>query len=197
MYPTLTKKQKDILEYIKIYTQMHGYSPSLDEIKGQFRLSAISTVHEHIQNLKKKGFIHNEINQARSIRTIDPNLKEGDFVEVPVVYTLTKRETLDINKNQKTIPVARELLIKEGKYIALIVDTPIYQEHGILVGDILILKEAPEIKTSATVVASAKNGKVYVLKTNSTGKIEPILKDQFFVKNLCLKAVVCDLIRKY
>jgi repressor LexA len=197
MYPTLTKKQKDILEYIKVYTQIHGYSPSLEEIKEQFRLSAISTVHEHIQNLKKKGYIHNEINQARSIRPIDPNLRDRDFIEVPIVYTLTKRETLDLNKNQRTIPVAKDFLNKEGKYVGVLIDTPIYHDHGILVGDILVLKESAEIKTSATVVASAKNGKVYVLKTNSLGKIEPILKDQFFVKNLCLKAVVCNLIRKY
>ena len=197
MYPTLTKKQKDILEYIKVYTQIHGYSPSLEEIKEQFRLSAISTVHEHIQNLKKKGYIHNEINQARSIRPIDPNLKDKDFVEVPIVYTLSKREALDLNKTQRTIPVAKEMLGKEGKYIAMVIDTPIYQEHGIVVGDILILKESTDIKTSAMVVATAKNGKVYILRTNSSGKIEPILKDQFFVKNLCLKAVICNLIRKY
>ena len=176
---------------------MHGYSPSLDEIKLQFRLSAISTVHEHIQNLKKKGYIHNEINQARSIRPIDPNLKERDFVEVPLVYTQNKREMLDVNKNQSTIPVAKELLLKEGTYIGMVIDIAIYTEHGILPGDTLILKESPEIKSAALVLATSKTGKAYILRTNSTGKIEPILKDQFFVKNLCIKAVVCDLIRKY
>ena len=197
IYPTLTKKQKDILEYIKIYSEMHGYSPSLDEIKLQFRLSAISTVHEHIQNLKKKGYIHNEINQARSIRPIDPNLKERDFVEVPIVFTLNKREILDVNKNQRTIPVAKELLLKDGTYIGVLIDCGLYVEHGILPGDTLILKESPEIKSAAMILATAKNGKAYILKTNSTGKIEPILKDQFFIKNFCIKAVVCDLIRRY
>lgn len=185
------------MEYIKIYSEMHGYSPSLDEIKSQFRLSAISTVHEHIQNLKKKGYIHNEINQARSIRPIDPNLKERDFVEVPIVYTLNKREMLDVNKNQRTIPMAKELLQKGGTYIGLTIDTSSYTEFGILQGDTLILKESPEIKSSATVLATSKNGKAYILKTNSTGKIELFSKDQATVKNLCIKAVICDLIRKY
>src|SRR3990167_7314919 len=76
MYPTLTKKQKEILDFIKIYSQMHGYAPSLEEIKEHFRLSAISTVHEHIQNLKSKGFIQKEINQARSIRPVESELRK-------------------------------------------------------------------------------------------------------------------------
>jgi len=197
MYPTLTKKQKDILEYIKVYTQLHGYSPSLEEIKGQFRLSAISTVHEHIQNLKKKGYIHNEINQARSLRPIDPNLREKEFTEVPLVYALTNKDVLEINKNQKTIPVAKELLTKSGTFIGLIVDTTTYVEHGILPGDILILKESPDIKTTSLVIVTTKANRVYLYKASPGGKFEPIIKQQPALKNLCLKAVICDLIRKY
>jgi repressor LexA len=197
MYPTLTKKQKDILEYIKVYSQMHGYSPSLEEIKGQFRLSAISTVHEHIQNLKKKGYIHNEINQARSIRPIDPNLKDRDFVEIPIVYNLSKNETLEVNKNQRTITVAKEMLAKDGTYLGLVVETNAYKEVGILAGDLMILKEAPDIRYSATIIATAKNNKAYILKTNATGKIEPLLQEHQGIKNLCIKAVICDLVRKY
>lgn len=197
MYPTLTKKQKDILEYVKVYTQMHGYSPSLEEIKSQFRLSAISTVHEHVQNLKKKGYIQNEINQARSIRPIDPNLKERNFTEVAIIYRLSKDNLLEVSKNQRTIAIAKELLGKDGTYLGMLIDTDEYKDQGILLGDVLILKEAPEIKHSALVVATLKNNKAFILKTNSSGKIEALNKDQNLSKNICLKAIVCDLVRKY
>jgi repressor LexA len=197
MYPTLTKKQKDILEYLKVYYQLHGYSPSLDEIKSQFRLSAISTVHEHIQNLKKKGYIYNEINQARSIRAIEPNLKEQELIEIPIVYSLKNNEILDLNKNQKTIQVSRALLLKDSKYMGMIVDTNEYTEIGILPKDILILKEAPDINFTAMILATVKNNKAMLLKTNSAGKIEKLVNDQILVKSICIKAIVCDLIRKY
>ena len=197
MYPTLTKKQKDILEYIKVYANMHGYSPSLEEIKAQFRLSAISTVHEHIQNLKKKGYIHNEINQARSIQPIDPNLMSKDFIEVPIVYTLNKNDVLETNKNQRTVAVAKELLNKEGSYLALIIETEQYKECGVLAGDILVLKESPEVKHAAVVVAQTKTNRAFILKVDANGKLEPCISTAPIAKNLCLKATVCTLIRKF
>src|SRR3972149_9766367 len=98
MYPTLTKKQKEILDFIKIYSQMHGFAPSLEEIKAHFNLSAISTVHEHIQNLKTKGFIQKEINQARSIRAVESELRTNELIEVPITSTLTRELKLKILK---------------------------------------------------------------------------------------------------
>jgi len=197
MYPTLTKKQKDILEYIKVYDQMHGYSPSLEEIKNQFRLSAISTVHEHIQNLKKKGFIYSEINQARSIKAVDPNIRERDFMEIPIVFTLSKNDITVVNKNQKTIAVPKDMLNRDGSYIAMVVDTPSYNSIGIMQQDILILKESAEVKTQALIVASTKSGKTFLLKAGAGGKIEINTKDTMLFKNLCIKAIVCSLMRKY
>lgn len=197
MYPSLTKKQKDILEYIKVYNQLHGYSPSLEEIKDQFRLHAISTVHEHIQNLKKKGYIYNEINQARSIKPIDPTLGTKEFADIPLVYSLSKNENLVILKSQKTFTVHKDLLHKDGTYIAVHIDTDEYNTAGIFKDDVLILKETAEIKRTSLILASTKTGKSVLVKTLSTGIFEPIIKNQIIPKNICIKAVLCDLIRKY
>ena len=53
----LTKRQKQILDYIKQYISKHEYSPSLEEIAEKFNLSSVSTVHYHLSQLENKGLI--------------------------------------------------------------------------------------------------------------------------------------------
>ncbi|MBU2545285.1 hypothetical protein KKC65_02435 [Patescibacteria group bacterium] len=63
----LTKKQKEILNFVEKYIRSNDYSPSLKEIGRKFKLSSIATVHQHIENLKQKGYLSKSKNSARSI----------------------------------------------------------------------------------------------------------------------------------
>jgi len=78
----LTKKEKMILEFIRVYSELHGFSPSLYDIAEHFELRAVSTVHEHIGNLKKKGYVIKEASQARSLQLIDATLAGQDVREI-------------------------------------------------------------------------------------------------------------------
>ena len=60
--PTLTKRQKEILDFIKFYIKKNGYSPTFEEIKKKFRLKALSGVHQHIEALIRKGYIEKNDN---------------------------------------------------------------------------------------------------------------------------------------
>ena len=53
----LTKRQKELLDYIEAYLKKRGYAPTLEEIKLHFRLSSLATVHKHLSNLERKGLI--------------------------------------------------------------------------------------------------------------------------------------------
>ena len=53
----LTKRQREILDYLNEFIQRHGYAPSLEEIGRRFNLSSLATVHKHLTNLQDKGFI--------------------------------------------------------------------------------------------------------------------------------------------
>ena len=53
----LTKRQKQILDYIKKYIKENGYAPSLEEIRRHFKLSSVATIHQHIETLKEKGYL--------------------------------------------------------------------------------------------------------------------------------------------
>jgi SOS-response transcriptional repressor LexA len=63
----LTKRQGEILTYVKAYIETHGFAPSLEEIGRNFSLSSLATVHKHLENLRAKGYINRAWNRSRSI----------------------------------------------------------------------------------------------------------------------------------
>ena len=63
----LTKRQREILDYLNEFIQQHGYAPSLEEIGKRFGLSSLATVHKHLTNLQQKGFIKRAWNRSRSV----------------------------------------------------------------------------------------------------------------------------------
>lgn len=63
----LTKRQFEVLEWIRHFMQEKGYSPAFDEIGSGVGLSSLATVHKHLTNLERKGYIRRDYNRSRSI----------------------------------------------------------------------------------------------------------------------------------
>ena len=66
----LTKRQREILDYLNEFISQHGYAPSLEEIGRRFGLSSLATVHKHLTNLQEKGFIKRAWNRSRSVEMV-------------------------------------------------------------------------------------------------------------------------------
>ena len=66
----LTKRQREILDFLNDFIQQHGYAPSLEEIGRRFSLSSLATVHKHLTNLQDKGFIKRAWNRSRSVEVV-------------------------------------------------------------------------------------------------------------------------------
>ena len=66
----LTKRQKEVLDYLVAFETKHGYAPSFEEIGKGLKLTSLATVHKHISTLEKKGFIRRGYNQSRSIEIV-------------------------------------------------------------------------------------------------------------------------------
>ena len=66
----LTKRQKEILDYIGEFIADQGYAPSFEEIADAFGYSSLATVHEHLSNLERKGYIRKAYNESRSIELV-------------------------------------------------------------------------------------------------------------------------------
>jgi len=87
----LTKRQKEVLDYLVAFETKHGYAPSFEEIGKGMKLTSLATVHKHITTLEKKGFIRRGYNQSRSIeilqlpKSVKDQVIERKVQELPLV----------------------------------------------------------------------------------------------------------------
>src|SRR5215211_5004021 len=80
----LTKRQREILTYLSSYAEDNGYAPSFEEIACQFNYNSLATVHEHLSNLERKGYIKRSYNESRAIEIL-PSDAYPKAVELPVM----------------------------------------------------------------------------------------------------------------
>ncbi|MDO9465444.1 MAG: transcriptional repressor LexA [bacterium] len=146
----LTKRQKQVLEYIKKYITKHDYAPSLEEIKKHLLLSSVSTAHYHVQALQNMGYLHKEDNQPRALIP----KKNAQSIEIPIVGTIAAGQPIEaIELSDKTITLSRNETSRAGKYYALRVTGDSMTEEGIFDGDIVVIKKQETADNGQTVVA--------------------------------------------
>ncbi len=156
----ITPKQKKVLDFITSYSQKKGYAPSLEEIKSHLKLKAISTIHEHIEALKNKGYLKKEENQPRGIFPIEKHL---DTVEIPLLGYIAAGEPIEAISNPEPIKVPQSLLSKSGLHYGLKVRGNSMTEEGIYDGDTVIIRRQETAENGQKVVALI-NGNEATLK---------------------------------
>jgi len=148
----LTKRQKQILDYIQSYARKRGYSPSLEDTKKHFRLSSVATVHQHIEALRHKGYLKKQANQPRGIELYQPKPKEN-LVQIPLLGTIAAGEPIEAIENPETITVAKKQLSSSGRHFALRVKGNSMIDDGIFDRDTVIIREQSTAENGETVVA--------------------------------------------
>ena len=83
----ITKKQEEILEYIKSQILVRGFPPSVREICDAVGLKSTSSVHSHLETLEKNGYIRRDPTKPRAIEILDENfnLTRREMVQVPIL----------------------------------------------------------------------------------------------------------------
>src|SRR5437870_8272989 len=107
----LTKRQREILDYLNEFIQQHGYAPSLEEIGRRFGLSSLATVHKHLTNLQEKGFIKRAWNRSRSVEMV-PTRTGGRAVELPLLGYVAAGLPIEAIASSETIAVPEDLVGK-------------------------------------------------------------------------------------
>lgn len=146
----LTKRQKQIFDFISKFIKDKGYSPSLDEIRRHFGLKSVSTIHEHIDTLHTKGYLKKKKNQSRGVAPLE---KMSGNVEIPLLGTVAAGQPIEAIENPEIILVSKQLLSKSGKHYALKVNGDSMINEGILDGDVVIVREQKTADNGETVVA--------------------------------------------
>src|SRR2546423_8908233 len=105
----LTKRQREILDYLQDFIQQHGYAPSLEEVGRRFGLSSLATVHKHLTNLQEKGFIKRAWNRSRSVEMV-PTRTGGRAVELPMLGVVAARSPNEAGPAHETNAVPENLV---------------------------------------------------------------------------------------
>jgi adenine-specific DNA-methyltransferase len=151
-YP-ITKRQKEVLDFVRVFIDDKGYSPTLEEIKKRLRLSAVSTVHQHINALIDKGYIEKFDNLARAIKINDLNTKSNNLVEIPLLGMIAAGEPIEAIEIPETISVPKELTSSQGRHYALKVRGDSMRDAGIFDSDTVIIREQPVVDNGEIGVA--------------------------------------------
>ena len=198
--PALTKKQKMIFDFIKSYIDKNGISPTYEEIKTKFKLSALSGVYQHIESLSKKGLISKNDNGARSIELIK---NDKNTIQIPIVGTIAAGQPIEaIEMLGETISLSKEDASKSGKHYALRVSGNSMMDEGIFDGDIVVVRQQAVADNGDTVVAiidenSATLKKIY--KEKNRFRLQPANQAMlpFFRTEVEIRGIVIKIIRNF
>jgi len=196
----LTPKQKQIFEYIKKYAKKKGYSPTQKEIGKHFGL-AKSTVHQHIESLKGKGYLNKLYHQARAIE-LTKRKKSTGLVKIPLLGTIAAGQPIEAIEDRETIEISKSQLSKSGEHFALKVSGDSMINEGIFDGDIIVIRKQPTAENGETVVALLNDNEVTlkkIYKEKNGFRLQPAnpaLKP-FFTKELVVQGKVISVMRNY
>jgi repressor LexA len=135
----LTKRQKQIFEYVKKYIGKNDYAPSFEDIRKHFRLASRSTVRHHIEALKEKGYLNKFASRARAIEIIK-NKRSSVLVNVPLLGTIAAGQPIEAIENKETIAVPKDKLHYSEDIYALRVAGNSMIDENINDGDIVLVK---------------------------------------------------------
>ncbi len=164
----LTKRQEDILDYIKKYIVSHGFPPTIREIGAALDLSSPATIHAHLANLEKKGFIKKQDSKNRTLELLVDNeyeVKDDLTIEVPLLGKITAGSPIEAIENpDQYFAIPANLIPKNKEVFTLNVSGTSMINAGILDGDIIIVEKANTARNGQIVVAMTDENEV-TLKT--------------------------------
>ena len=149
----LTKRQREILDYLNDFILQHGYAPSLEEIGKRFSLSSLATVHKHLTNLQQKGFIKRAWNRSRSVELL-PTRTSARAVELPLLGVVAAGAPIEAPES---------LVGKRDTYVLRVRGDSMIDEQ-IRDGDLVIVEDRRTADNGETVVALLQGTEVTLKK---------------------------------
>jgi repressor LexA len=195
----LTRRQKEILDFLREYRRLHGMSPTQREIREHFGLSSFGTVQKHLKRLAEKGALSRQDNRSRSLVP-----SSGDVLvqAIPLLGLVAAGQPIEPFPQEETIEVPPALLGR-GEHYVLRVRGDSMVDDGIHDGDYIVVSRRDRAENGQTVVALL-NGEVTLKRYYSEGRqirlqpahphMKPILADPQEVR---IQGVVTGLIRAY
>ena len=156
----ISKKQEEILEYIKSQILERGFPPAVREICEAVNLKSTSSVHSHLETLEKNGYIHRDPTKPRAIEILDDtfNLTRREMVNVPIIGRVAAGEPLLAQQNvENYFPIPAEMMPNKQTFL-LQVQGESMINAGILNGDYILVQQQQTADNGDKVVALIDDG---------------------------------------
>lgn len=200
----LTKRQKEILDYLTDFIEEQGYAPSFEEIAKAFNYGSLATVHEHLSNLERKGYIRKSYNESRSIEMV-PEPGSAPVRELPLLGAVAAGLPIEAIRDQESVSVPMDMVRSGRDNFVLRVEGNSMIDEQIRDGDYIVVSSQPTASDGEVVVALVggdsatvkklyreAGGRVRLQPANPT--MEPIIVD---AKDVAIQGVVVGLIRRF
>lgn len=200
----LTKRQKEILDYIGSFIEDRGYAPSFEEIAESFGYSSLATVHEHLSNLERKGYIRKSYNESRSIEMVGRETTVPS-IELPLLGAVAAGLPIEAIEDNETLAVPPDMVSRRRDNYVLRVEGNSMIEEQIRDGDYIVVQAQDSAEDGQMVVALVSGDAATVKKLYREGggrirlqpanpTMDPIIVDAAEVR---IQGVVVGVIRKY
>lgn len=197
MKKPLSKRQKQVLDFIRTVIQRKGVPPTLEEIKKGLKVSAVSTIHQHINALVEKNYLKKVDNLARALE-INENTDQ-ELVQIPLLGVIAAGQPIETVEIPEVISVPKQLTLPFGNHFALRVEGQSMQDDGISTGDIVVIHQQPMVENGeigvAVINGEATLKRIYKEKDNF--RLQPANNNYkpIFVKHLEIRGKLTGIIR--
>ncbi len=200
----LTKRQREMLDFIEGFVRFRGYSPSFEEIADHFGYRSLATVHEHLSNLQAKGYIRKNYNESRSIELVQADLRLG-ATDLPLLGTVAAGHPIEAVEERESITVPEDMVAGSlaGHYVLRVRGDSMIDE-GIRDGDYVVVQSRDTAHNGEMVIALIdgenatmkkyyrEGGRIRLRPANPS--LEPMVFDE---ERVVIQGIVVGVIRKY
>jgi repressor LexA len=197
----ITRRQKEVLEFISGFVQKNGYSPSFEEIARGLDLRSLATVHKHVTNLQSKGLLARAHNRSRSLDVLPPRSKGRGVDRLVLAGRIAAGYPVEAAENPETISLAD--IVGNRDVFALQVRGESMRDEHILDGDFVLVRTATA--RSGEIVVALVRGSETTLKRyyreGSVVRLQPanVEMDPILVPaaQVAIQGRVLGVLRKY
>jgi repressor LexA len=197
----LTKRQKEILDFISEFIEHNAYSPSMEEIAEHFQFASLNAVFKHLEALENRGHLHRDSNRARSIQLSQSAM---GIRSLPLFGYVAAGRPIEAISTSDTLPIPEHFLPRQANYYILRVKGESMIDEHIQDGDYVIVESRETANPGEMVVALIDNENTTLKKFYPEGAqirlqpaneaLAPIILDGTRVK---IQGVVSGVMRKY
>jgi repressor LexA len=200
----LTKRQKEILDFLEGFLSENGYAPSFEEIARHFGYTSLATVHEHLENLKQKGYIRKSYNASRSLELV-PTGMTAAAVELPLLGSVAAGFPIEAITDNETVAVPEDFLSRGGEHYVLRVKGDSMIDEQIKDGDYVIVNARRSASNGEMVVAlvggESATVKKFYRENGGRIRLQPAnvtMAPMFYREHeIAVQGIVIGVIRRY